>query len=147
MARAFDARHPADIIGAMWEKWILIATLAGSTCLMRGSIGEIVRTDAGAAMISGMLDECCRVATKSGHPPDAAAISEVRALLTDPNSTMTASMLRDMQRNSRIEADHIVGDFIRRGRECGVPTPLIEVAYAHLQVYQNTLRSGGPVSR
>ncbi len=65
----FEARHSDDIIGAMWEKWVLLATLAGSTCLMRSSIGEIVRADTGSQFISNMLDECCAVAKVSGHPP------------------------------------------------------------------------------
>jgi 2-dehydropantoate 2-reductase len=69
----FDARNSENVIGAMWEKWVLLATLAGSTCLMRASIGEIVRTDRGAQLISGMLDECCAVAKASGHPPRAEA--------------------------------------------------------------------------
>ena len=37
-------RARGDIIAAMWEKFAFIASLAGLTCLMRGSIGEIVAT-------------------------------------------------------------------------------------------------------
>jgi 2-dehydropantoate 2-reductase len=62
----FEARHSDDVIGAMWEKWVLLATLAGSTCLMRASIGEIVRTDTGGPLISKMLDECAAVSAASG---------------------------------------------------------------------------------
>jgi 2-dehydropantoate 2-reductase len=51
-------------------------------------------------------------------------------------------MLRDIQRGGDIEGDHIVGDLIRRGREHGVPTPSLEVAYIHLQAYQNRIRTG-----
>ncbi len=42
-----------------------------------------------------------------------------------------------IQRGAEIESDHIVGDLIRRGREQGVATPLLDVAYVHLQAYQN----------
>jgi 2-dehydropantoate 2-reductase len=138
----FEARHSDDVIGAMWEKWVLLATLAGSTCLMRASIGEIVRTDAGAPFISNMLDECCAVATASGHQPRSVALSIVRPTLTDPQSNISASMLRDMQRGGRIEADHIVGDLIRRGKRHGVATPLLEIAYVHLQAYQDRIANG-----
>jgi 2-dehydropantoate 2-reductase len=137
----FEARHSDDVIGAMWEKWVLLATLAGSTCLMRASIGEIVRTDTGAQLISKMLDECAAVATASDHPPRSVALSIVRPTLTDPESQISASMLRDIQRGGQIEAEHIVGDLIRRGREHGVPTPLLEIAYVHLQAYQNRMKS------
>ncbi|HVZ06114.1 2-dehydropantoate 2-reductase [Hyphomicrobium sp.] len=132
----FDARYSENIIGAMWEKWVLLATLAGSTCLMRASIGEIVRAG-GAQLISDMLDECCAIAKASGYPPTSAADSGARTTLTDPNSNISASMRRDIERGNRIEADHIVGDLISRGRELGVPSPMLDVAYLHLQAYQN----------
>ena len=138
----FEVRHSDDVIGAMWEKWVLLATLAGSTCLMRASIGEIVRTDTGAVLISNMLDECAAVAAASGYPPRSVALSIVRPTLTDPESHISASMLRDIQRGGQIEAEHIVGDLIRRGREHSVPTPLLEIAYVHLQAYQNRIKTG-----
>ena len=137
----FEVRHSDDVIGAMWEKWVLLATLAGATCLMRASIGEIVRTGTGATFISNMLDECCAVAAASGHPPRSVAMSIVRPTLTDPASNISASMLRDMQRNGRTEADHIIGDLIRRGREHGVSTPLLDIAYVHLEAYQNRIKA------
>ena len=133
----FDARFSDDIIGTMWEKWFFLATLAGSTCLMRATVGEIMRTAEGARFISRMLDECSAVASACGHPPQPAAQESARATLTDRQSNISASMLRDIQRGAEIESDHIVGDLIRRGREQGVPTPLLDVAYVHLQAYQN----------
>ena len=87
--------------------------------------------------MSRMLDECSAVATACGYAPQPAAQENARATLTDRQSNISASMLRDIQRGGEIESDHIVGDLIRRGREQAVPTPLLEVAYAHLQAYQN----------
>jgi len=133
----FDARYSEDIIGTMWEKWFFLATLAGSTCLMRATVGEIMRTGEGERLISDMLDECSAVAAASGHPPKPAAQESARETLTDRQSNISASMLRDIQRGAEIESDHIVGDLIRRGREKGVPTPLLDIAYIHLQAYQN----------
>ena len=40
----FDARLSTDIMQAMWEKWVQLASLGAITCLMRGTIGEIVGT-------------------------------------------------------------------------------------------------------
>jgi 2-dehydropantoate 2-reductase len=138
----FDARYSDKVIGAMWEKRILLATLAGSTCLMRASIGEIVRAN-GTQFISGMLDECCAVAKASSYPPRPAAESGARTTLTDPKSNISASMRRDIERGARIEADHIVGDLISRGREHAVATPLLNIAYIHLQAYQMAFKDAG----
>jgi 2-dehydropantoate 2-reductase len=38
---SFEARLSARIALEMWEKWALLATLGGVTCLMRGNLGEI----------------------------------------------------------------------------------------------------------
>ncbi len=37
----FDARLSSNIEQDMWNKWMFLATLAGVTCLMRGTIGDI----------------------------------------------------------------------------------------------------------
>jgi 2-dehydropantoate 2-reductase len=42
-------------------------------------------------------------------------MARTRATLTTEGSALTASMLRDIERLAPIEADHIVGDLIRRG--------------------------------
>lgn len=57
----FDAKFSDDIIGTMWEKWFFLATLVGSTCLMRATVGEIMRTAEGENFISRMLAECSAV--------------------------------------------------------------------------------------
>lgn len=138
---AFETRYSANIIGAMWEKWVLLATLAGMTCLMRGNIGEIVATKGGAQQINQFLDECCATATAAGYTPREDAVAMTRSVLTDPSSTMSASMLRDLQQGARIEADHIIGDLLSRAVASGVPTPRLATAYQHLEVYQNRLRA------
>jgi 2-dehydropantoate 2-reductase len=144
LARGFEARHPDDIVAAMWDKWFFIAALASSTCLMRATVGEIIRTDRGPEFMADVLNECVAVATANGYPPQAATIELMRPLLMDPKSTMSASMLRDIQRGSRVEADQIVGDMIQRGRARNVPTPLLDSAYLHLQVYQNRVAANEP---
>lgn len=142
LSRAFEARYSDTIIAAMWEKWFFIAAFASSTCLMRASVGDIVRTDGGAEFMRGLVTECIAVAAANGYPPAPQAAEFARNFLSDPASSFSASMLRDIERGSRIEADQIVGDIIRRGRDRGVPTPLLDVAYVALEAYQNRLRAG-----
>lgn len=70
MKRAdIDATLSSNIDQAMWEKWTFLATLSASTCLMRGSVGEILATEHGEALISGLFDECNFTADAEGHPP------------------------------------------------------------------------------
>ncbi len=132
-----------DIEQEMWEKFVFLTTLAAATCLMRASIGDIVRTGDGERLISGLLSECEGVAAANRHPPAAGRLAEYRQLLTDADSTLTASMLRDVERGGATEAEHVIGDMARRARAAGMPAPLLAIAYAHMQAYElRRARSG-----
>jgi 2-dehydropantoate 2-reductase len=48
---------------------------------------------------------------------------------------LTASMYRDLQKNSLVEADHILGDLLRRGNALGLESSLLQAAYVQLSVY------------
>jgi 2-dehydropantoate 2-reductase len=63
--------------------------------------------------------------------------------LTQEGSPLTASMLRDLESGQRIESDHIVGDMLRRARDAGVPAPMLEVAFAHLQAFEARQKRAG----
>jgi 2-dehydropantoate 2-reductase len=138
----FDVVASEQILQEMWEKWVFIATLAGATCLMRGSIGSIVSAPGGEAMILQLLAECCAIAQSHGHAPRAPFLAQSRAMLTAPDSPTTASMLRDIEHHARIEADHILGDLLRRRHSDASIAPehsLLQIAYCNLKVYEAKL--------
>jgi 2-dehydropantoate 2-reductase len=140
----FKARASEQILQEMWEKWVFLATLAGGTCLMRATIGDIVGSPGGRDFMLGLLAECGTVAQANRHPPRDAVMERLRAALTAPSSSLTASMLRDIERRAPIEADHIVGDLIRRGGEDGGRSgdmPLLRLAFAHLKAYEARARA------
>ncbi len=131
-----DLRLSDRIETDMWEKLILLATLAGMTCMMRASMGDIVATRDGRRLILAAIDECAAIAVASGQAPREAVLAVTRGLLTEPGSALKASMLRDIEHGNRIEADHIIGDLVMRAAARGIPAPLLETAYCHLQAYQ-----------
>ena len=57
-------------------------------------------------------------------------------MLSAPGSTLTASMLRDLENGGPIEADHIVGFMLEKARAHGVDDGMLAVAYAHLKAYE-----------
>jgi 2-dehydropantoate 2-reductase len=139
----FDAHLSADILHEMWEKWVFIAAAAATTSLMRATVGDIVA--AGAQDIPvGLLQECRAIAAANDFVPRDAAMNTGLSILTAPGSLFTASMLRDIEQGARIEADHIVGDLLRRSPNT-VRAPLLATAYAHLRVYEaRRKREAGP---
>jgi 2-dehydropantoate 2-reductase len=134
-ARArFDERLSEEIVQEMWEKWCTIASLAGMTCLMRASVGDIVA--AGAAEIALQLfAECRAIASFNGHAPQAPAIERTTAMITASGSPVTASMYKDILRGAPTEADHIVSELLRRG-DPAQAYPLLRVVQAHLLAYE-----------
>jgi 2-dehydropantoate 2-reductase len=67
-------------------------------------------------------------------------LERIRAQLTATDSLLTASMYRDMERNPPIEADHIIGDLVKRGRRHHAADgdfPLLRLIYSNLKAYEN----------
>lgn len=124
------------IVQAMWEKFVFLATLAGMTCLMRASVGDIMETSQGRALTLELLDSCAEIAALEGYPPDEARLQESRDALTTQGSRLTASMLRDVERGGVTEAQHILGDMVERARRRGVSATLLAIAFTHLQAYE-----------
>jgi 2-dehydropantoate 2-reductase len=132
-APGFEALLSQDIVHEMWEKWVFIAAAAATTCLMRATVGDLV--NAGASDIAtGMLEECGAIAAVNQFAPRPNAAKIGISVLTEPGSSFTASMLRDIEQGGRIEADHIVGDLLKRRGSAAAP--LLSTAYAHLRSYE-----------
>ena len=119
----------------MWQKWVFIATSAGITCLLRGSVGQLVAAGAAPLALS-LLTECAAIATHAGYPPTEPALERARRYITQPGSTFKASMLRDLEAGAPIEAHQIIGDLLTHARAAAIPTPILEIVHAHLRTYE-----------
>jgi 2-dehydropantoate 2-reductase len=125
-----------NILQEMWEKWVLLTTLAGSTSLMRAPVGHILAAPGGRDFILGVRDECSAVAKAAGYAPGEAFLTRITGMLTTEGSPLTASMFRDIKAGAPVEADHVVGDMIARGDAAKVPVPRLRTAYTHLKAYE-----------
>jgi 2-dehydropantoate 2-reductase len=135
----FDAHLSTDIMQALWEKWVQLASLGAVTCLMRGAIGEIVAAPGGADLSLRVLDECAAIAAACGHPPSAPFLARHAGAMTAPGSPLTSSLYRDLRKGAPVEVDHILGDLLERGGAQRVVTPLLKAAFVHLRVYLDGL--------
>src|SRR5260370_42077032 len=132
----FGAAASENIMQEMWEKWVFLASLAAPTSLMRTSVGDILAAPGGKDFLLGMLDECSAVAEAEGYAPRAPFLERTRGMLTAEGSPMTASMFRDIKVGAAVEADHVIGDLIKRGDAAKVPVPKLRTAYTHLKAYE-----------
>lgn len=130
----FLARRSQQIHLDMWEKWVFLAALAGMTCLARASIGDIVAAG-GADLAERLYSECQQIARDAGWEIRPGWTERSIAILTDLQSSMTASMLGDLEHGARTEADHVLGDLLRRSKDDN-PVSLLRTAYVSLKAQQ-----------
>ena len=125
-----------NIVQEMWEKWVFLASLAASTCLMRSSVGNILAAPGGKDFLLGMLDETSAIAGAEGYAPGGPFFERVKGMLTAEGSPMTASMFRDIKAGLPVEADHVIGDLVARADAAKIPVPKLRIAYTHLKAYE-----------
>jgi 2-dehydropantoate 2-reductase len=144
LGSGFDARLSDEIRQEMWEKWVLIAALAGITCLMRASVGDYLAAGA-SDLATGLLDECATIAAGQGHPPRPATLDRARAMLTTAGSPLKASMLRDIEGGNLIEGDQILADLLRRAAKPDAHS-LLRIATLHVKAYEAGRARAGTVA-
>jgi 2-dehydropantoate 2-reductase len=140
----FDTRLSQHIAREMWEKWAMLATLGGVTCLMRGNLGEIDAAPGGREFLLRFFEEVTTVIGAVGTRLGEGFLASTRALLgAAKGSPLTSSMYRDLVQGQPVEADQILGDLLARGRRANLSMPLLGTAYTSLAVYQARIAAPG----
>lgn len=137
----FDALTYDDVIGEMWHKWVFITSIGALTCLMRGSVGDVVAVPGGAELGPAIVAEGASIAAAAGHPVPGERLAGIRGNVTQEGSPATSSMYRDLVAGVPTEVEHVFGDLVGRARELSVPTPLLDLATMHLRVHEKRIRS------
>jgi 2-dehydropantoate 2-reductase len=127
----------------LWDKWIMLGAIASMCGAMRGTVGDIMESEDGAAIMGEILEECRKVAVAEGCPPSDKVVGAIRASLTQKGGKSVASILGDIEKGGAIEARSIVGDMLARARKHGIAAPNLRFAYAHLQTYEARRARGG----
>jgi 2-dehydropantoate 2-reductase len=125
-----------DIEQDMWEKVVFLSALAATTCLFRGTVGQIMAAPGGREAMHRAIGANIEIASREGHAPRAASIEFATKRLTDPQGTWNASMMRDMEAGNPVESDHIVGWMLERARKHGVDDTILSLAFTHLKTYE-----------
>jgi 2-dehydropantoate 2-reductase len=129
-----------DIEQELWEKFVLLTTLAASTCLSRAAVGDMMNTDDGEQIILSILEECTEAAKFANHTPRPSMVKGTYNRLTERGSLLTASMLRDLEANKPTEGRHIIFDMLERSRKSGSRAPYLSMAWMVLQARDERLK-------
>jgi 2-dehydropantoate 2-reductase len=108
----------------IWEKYVFLVGLSGTTTTMRTTIGPIREHPQTRAFLLDVMREVVAVGRARGVDlPENYA--EIRLELADKVAwDMTSSMHHDLERGNRLEVRWLAGGVVELGREAGVPTPL-----------------------
>jgi len=132
----FNGRASDAVMQDMWEKFVQLGLVAGISCLMRASFGDILAAPGGREAMFQIFGECCAIATASGFKPRPAFIEFDTTLITTVGSPLKSSMLRDIERGSTTEGEHILGDMVARAHALSIPAPVLNLARTHVAAYE-----------
>jgi 2-dehydropantoate 2-reductase len=124
-----NAEISGDIRRAIWEKYIFLVGLSGSTTSMRRPLGPIRSHPRTRQFLLDLMREAVAVGRAQGValPEDYAEqrLAFVDGLPTD----MTSSMHHDLERGRPLELRWLSGGVAEMGAACGVPTPANQAVY------------------
>jgi 2-dehydropantoate 2-reductase len=122
-AARIDVEVSATIGRTIWEKFVFLVGLSGTTSLARAPIGPIRSNERSRTFLHDVMDEVVQVANAEGIGLPADFAQDRLAFTDTVPATMSSSMHGDLERGNRLEVEWLSGDVVRRGRKLGVPTP------------------------
>jgi 2-dehydropantoate 2-reductase len=135
------AEIPADIMLAMWQKFLFISTVSGIGAITRVPIGAFRSHPGTRQMLESALQDCFSVAHLQGIllPEDSVAntLAYIDAL---PYDTIP-SMQRDIMEGRPSELESQVGTIVRMGQTYNIPTPVHTMIYHSLLPQESAARS------
>jgi 2-dehydropantoate 2-reductase len=124
LAGGINAELSPHIVREIWQKYVFLVGLSGTTTTMRTTIGPIRSNPQTRAFLTDVMKEVIAVGEAHGvdFAPDylAAAMQRADTVAQD----MTSSMHHDFERGNPLEVRWLSGGVVELGRDKGVPTPL-----------------------
>jgi len=130
-----DAEISDRIEQAIWEKFVFLVGLSGTTCLARTAIGPIRSHPRSRAFLHDVMDEVVQVGRAHGVPLPAGYADERLTFTDQIPASMTSSMLRDLEQGNRLEVAWLSGDVAERGARLSVATPCNQAIFDILSVH------------
>lgn len=124
LAGGIKAELSPNILREIWQKYVFLVGLSGTTTTIRKTIGPIREHPQTRAFLLDLMREV--VAVARAHDVDLAQdYAELRLKLTDDVAfEMTSSMHHDLERGNPLEVRWLAGGVVELGQRKGVPTPL-----------------------
>jgi 2-dehydropantoate 2-reductase len=130
-----DVEVSGQIEQAIWEKFVFLVGLSGTTSLARTPIGPIRSHPRSRAFLRDVMDEVVQVARAEGVPLPADYADERLAFADTVPAGMTSSMHHDLEQGNRLEVPWLSGDVVERGARLGLATPCNRAIFDILSIH------------
>jgi 2-dehydropantoate 2-reductase len=117
---------------ALWEKYLLICAVGGTTAVTRETIGVIRDTPATWRLFRTIVEEVAALARASSVDLASDAVDQIMKFAETIPPGNRASLAHDLLQGRRLELEALHGHAARLGERLGVPTPAIFAVYAAL---------------
>jgi 2-dehydropantoate 2-reductase len=136
-AAKLDIALSPDIERDLWQKFIFLTAMAGSTASLRSPIGPIAADPELRGFFGALMEEAFAMGKAKGVALDKAFLDDRLAFVTSKiEPGMKASMAHDLERGNRLELDWLAGKVRALGRELGIPTPASDTVYTVLKLHR-----------
>ena len=135
-AAKVDAFYSTSIRKDLWEKFIFLTGMSGSTASTRQAIGPILADADTQALFFDLMKEVETVGITQGISLEGLAEKSLAFAKAAP-PILKASMCEDVERGNRLELDWLQGKVVELGKKLNVPTPANEYVYKVLKLLRN----------
>ncbi len=124
LAGGVNAELSENVVREIWQKYVFLVGLSGTTATIRKPIGPIRENPQTRAFLLDVMREVVAVGRARGVDL-AEDYADVRLQLADDVAyDMTSSMYHDLERGNPLEVRWLAGGVVELGQRAGVPTPL-----------------------
>jgi len=142
LAGGIKAELSDAIVREIWQKFVFLVGLSGTTTTMRRTIGPIRTNPQTRAFLHDVMREVVDVGRAHGVPlPEDFADSAMKRA-DDVSPDMTSSMHHDLERGNRLEVRWLAGGVVELGQARGVATPLNRAIHDILVLHAEGARHG-----
>ncbi|MDP2701214.1 MAG: 2-dehydropantoate 2-reductase [Candidatus Rokubacteria bacterium] len=130
-----EAQISANMLRALWEKYVFIAAHAGMTALSRSPAGIVRAVPETRRMYRLILGEMVALGNAAGAGLGADLADTAMGMLDNLGAAFTSSLHHDLAEGKRLELEALHGHAVRLGERHGIPTPMLFAVYAALKPY------------
>jgi 2-dehydropantoate 2-reductase len=124
LAGGINSEISTDITREIWQKFVFLVALSGTTAAMRAPIGKIRENPLTRQFLLDLMREVVAVGRARGVALPADYAEQRLGFADALPAGMIASMYHDLQAAKPLELNWLSGGVVKLGEQAGVPTPM-----------------------